>query len=74
MMPTDGLSCVTNFTSAKVAGSGRLGVVRNTYRSGPAFTARKKIWASHEPKSEREQKPGRAACNPVRPSTVRKWE
>jgi hypothetical protein len=30
MMPTDGLSCVTNFTSAKVAGSGRLGVVQNT--------------------------------------------
>ena len=30
MMPTGGLSCVTNFTSAKVAGSGRLGVVQNT--------------------------------------------
>ena len=74
MMPTGGLSCVTNFTSAKVAGSGRPGVVQNTYRSSPAFTARKQVWASHEPESEREKKPGRAACNPVRPSTVRKWE
>ena len=31
MMPTDGLSCVTNFTSAKVAGSGRVSVVQNTH-------------------------------------------
>ena len=74
MMPTDGLSCVTNFTSAKVAGSGRLGVVRKTYRSGPAFTDRKKIWESHKPESEWQKKPGQTVCNPVRPSTVRKWE
>ena len=51
MMPTDGLSCITNFTSAKVASSGRPGLVRKTHRTAKHLCPIRWLWTSYQPES-----------------------